>query len=84
MATTATKITTNWTKITATSGTVMHNSSNISVEVFVQDTDTAPNETDIGVILPSYADFKIPNSGYVFARCSNGEVSLVTNDFTLL
>jgi len=83
MATTATKITTNWTKITATSDTIMHNSSNVSVEVFVQDTDTSPNETDIGVILPSYADFKIPNSGYVFARCSNGEVSLVTNAFAL-
>ena len=83
MATTATKITANWTKITATSGTVIHNSSNVSIEVFVQDTDTAPNETDIGVILPSYADFKIPSTGYVFARCSNGEVSLVTNAFAL-
>ena len=83
MATTSTKITTNWTKITATSGTIMHNSSNISIEVFVQDTDTAPNETDIGVILPSYADFKIPSTGYVFARCSSGEVSLVTNAITL-
>ena len=82
MATTATKIMTNWTKVTATSGTVMHNSSNVSIEVFVQDSDSAPNENDIGVVLSSYADFKIPNSGYVFARCSNGEVSLVTNDFT--
>lgn len=83
MATTATKITNNWTKITATSGTIMHNSSNVSIEVFVQDSDTAPNETDIGVILSSYADFKIPSTGYVFARCSNGEVSLVTNAFVL-
>lgn len=83
MATTSTKITNNWTKVTGTSGIIFHNSSNVSVEVFVQDTDTAPNETDIGVILPSYADFKIPSTGYVFARCSNGEVSLVTNAFTL-
>jgi len=83
MSTTATKITTDWTKITGTSGTIFHNSSNISIEVFVQDTDSAPNVTDVGVILPSYADFKYPSSGYVFARCSSGEVSLVTNAIAL-
>ena len=79
MATTYKEVGKTWTSITD-HGEVYQNASNVNLELFIQDSNTAPSEDDIGVIIPPYQNFEQPSSGYVFAR-STANIKIVINGF---
>ena len=79
MATTSKEVGKTWTSVTD-HGEIYQNASNVNLELFIQDTNTAPSEDSQGVIIPPYQNFEQPSSGYVFAR-STANIKIVINGF---
>ena len=70
-----------WGKLSG-SGT-FQNSSNYKLELWLADEDEAPAESVQGIVVPTWGEFKVPSSGYVYARCKFCPITLNEDVFKI-
>ena len=70
-----------WTKIGGSGN--YQNSSNYKLELYLSDEDETPSESQTGIMVPAWGQFKFPSTGYIYARCRFCPITLYEDEFKI-